>query len=154
MADPNNPQMDFYSGGYNYDSQGYDLSGSDFPQDPAAQQFGQFDYSQSDTSSYGGSQGYMNPAPASTYTGSIMTPDPVTTAYDADDYENEPPLMEELGINFDHIKEKTLAVLNPFKDPDSSIMNDTDLAGPLVFCMAFGGTLLLAGKVSHYFIQY
>jgi hypothetical protein len=26
-------------------------------------------------------------------------------------------------------------------------MQDTDLAGPLVFCFAFGGALLLAGKV-------
>ncbi|VDK21730.1 unnamed protein product [Anisakis simplex] len=31
-----------------------------------------------------------------------------------DDYENEPPLLEELGINFSHIREKTIAVLNPF----------------------------------------
>lgn len=30
------------------------------------------------------------------------------------DYENEPPLLEELGVNFDHIRLKTLAVLNPF----------------------------------------
>uniref|UniRef100_A0A8R1HK06 Uncharacterized protein n=1 Tax=Caenorhabditis japonica TaxID=281687 RepID=A0A8R1HK06_CAEJA len=32
---------------------------------------------------------------------------------DGEDYENEPPLLEELGINFSHIKEKTIAVLNP-----------------------------------------
>jgi hypothetical protein len=30
-----------------------------------------------------------------------------------DDYENEPPLLEELGIRFDHIQSKTLAVLYP-----------------------------------------
>jgi len=30
------------------------------------------------------------------------------------DYDNEPPLLEELGVNFDHIRLKTLAVLNPF----------------------------------------
>lgn len=29
------------------------------------------------------------------------------------DFENEPPLLEELGVNFDHIRQKTLAVLNP-----------------------------------------
>jgi hypothetical protein len=30
------------------------------------------------------------------------------------DFDSEPPLLEELGINFDHIKKKTIAVLNPF----------------------------------------
>ena len=32
-----------------------------------------------------------------------------------DDYENEPPLLEELGIRFDHIWMKTQAVVNPTK---------------------------------------
>jgi hypothetical protein len=62
-------------------------------------------------------------------------------------FEDEPPLLEELGINFDHIWEKTKSVLNPFKETDSHIMDDTDLAGPLVFCLAFGALLLLQGKV-------
>lgn len=52
-----------------------------------------------------------------------------------------------LGINFDHIYQKTLAVLNPMKDPGHEAVSDSDLAGPLVFCMAFGATLLLAGKI-------
>ena len=38
---------------------------------------------------------------------------------------------------------QTLAVLNPLKQTDHSIMQDTDLAGPLVFCLAFGGSLML-----------
>ena len=63
------------------------------------------------------------------------------------DFDDEPPLLEELGINFDHIKEKTLSVLNPFKGNDSHIMDETDLTGPLLFCFAFGGSLLLHGKV-------
>lgn len=29
------------------------------------------------------------------------------------------------------------------KAADGSIMNETDLAGPMVFCLAFGATLLL-----------
>ncbi|XP_072107951.1 protein YIPF5-like [Mobula birostris] len=61
--------------------------------------------------------------------------------------DDEPPLLEEIGINFDHIWQKTLTVLNPMKPADGSIMNETDLAGPVVFCLAFGATLLLAGKV-------
>ena len=36
-----------------------------------------------------------------------------------------------------------MAVLNPLKQTDHSIMQDTDLAGPLVFCLAFGGSLML-----------
>lgn len=36
-----------------------------------------------------------------------------------------------------------MAVLNPLKQADHSIMQDTDLAGPLVFCLAFGGSLML-----------
>lgn len=36
-----------------------------------------------------------------------------------------------------------MAVLNPFKQTDHTIMQDTDLAGPLVFCLAFGGSLML-----------
>ncbi|KAL0162073.1 hypothetical protein M9458_041469, partial [Cirrhinus mrigala] len=53
----------------------------------------------------------------------------------------------ELGINFDHIWQKTLTVLHPLKAADGSIMNETDLAGPMVFCLAFGATLLLTGKI-------
>lgn len=52
-------------------------------------------------------------------------------------------LLLELGINFDHIWQKTLTVLHPLKAADGSIMNETDLAGPMVFCLAFGATLLL-----------
>jgi hypothetical protein len=63
------------------------------------------------------------------------------------DFENEPPLLEELGINFDHIFTKTKCVLNPFGKPDASIIHDEDLAGPLVFCIAYGFSLLLMGKV-------
>lgn len=68
------------------------------------------------------------------------------------DFDDELPLLEELGINFDHIWEKTLSVLNPFKITDSHIMDDTDLTGPLLFCLAFGGFLLLHGKVQFGYI--
>ncbi|XP_059577664.1 protein YIPF7 isoform X4 [Alligator mississippiensis] len=61
-------------------------------------------------------------------------------------FDEEPPLLEELGINFDHIWQKTLTVLNPMKPADGSIMNETDMTGPTVFCLTLGATLLLAGK--------
>jgi hypothetical protein len=38
---------------------------------------------------------------------------------------------------------QTLAVLNPFRTTDAAILQDTDLAGPLVFCLALGAFLLL-----------
>uniref|UniRef100_A0A8C6DCD2 Protein YIPF n=1 Tax=Moschus moschiferus TaxID=68415 RepID=A0A8C6DCD2_MOSMO len=66
---------------------------------------------------------------------------------ESDTIEDEPPLLEELGISFDHIWQKTLTGLHPLKVADGSIMNETDLAGPMVFCLAFGATLLLAGKI-------
>lgn len=53
--------------------------------------------------------------------------------------------MAELGINFGHIFSKSLTVLNPLATVDKDIMNDTDLAGPLIFCLLFGGFLLLVG---------
>lgn len=37
---------------------------------------------------------------------------------DDEDYANEPPLLEELGINFEHIWSKTSAVILPTKRID------------------------------------
>lgn len=54
------------------------------------------------------------------------------------DFADEPPLLEELGINFDHIKRKTISVLNPFKPVDMEIATDCDLAGPIVFALLLG----------------
>ena len=51
--------------------------------------------------------------------------------------------MAELEINFSHIWGKTKAVLNPFRKIDPNVMVDTDLAGPLVFCLLLGVLLLL-----------
>ncbi|NXG26899.1 YIPF7 protein, partial [Dromaius novaehollandiae] len=85
------------------------------------------------------------------YTGQILqptySPDTLSHLSYTNGFDEEPPLLEELGINFDHIWQKTLTVLNPMKPADGSIMNETDLTGPMVFCLALGATLLLAGKV-------
>lgn len=62
-------------------------------------------------------------------------------------FDNEPPLLEELGISLPHIRAKTLAVLHPLRPVSSEMMEDTDLAGPLVFALALGFFLLLTGKV-------
>ena len=39
-------------------------------------------------------------------------------------FEDEPPLLEELGINFDHIYQKTVAVMNPWKHTSSEVINE------------------------------
>jgi len=68
-------------------------------------------------------------------------------AFTPEGYDTEPPLLEELGINFSHIQSKTLAVLNPFGRIDQHLMDDSDLAGPLLFFFLFGTFLLLSGRV-------
>lgn len=42
---------------------------------------------------------------------------------------------------------KTWTVLNPFRQIDQHIMDDSDLAGPILFILLFGTFLLLSGKV-------
>lgn len=76
-----------------------------------------------------------------------------TQFYRPDEYisprdDDEPPLLEELGINFADIFKKTKSVLNPFAATDASVLDDVDLAGPLVFCLAFACSLLLLGKIN------
>ena len=91
-------------------------------------------------------------------------------------FEDEPPLLEELGINFDHIYQKTIAVLNPWRTTNSEVINEgirfklhfyyfyfifehiyknvckVDLTGPFVFCMALGAAMLMVGKVQFGYI--
>ncbi|MCJ1357747.1 MAG: hypothetical protein MMC33_007743 [Icmadophila ericetorum] len=68
-------------------------------------------------------------------------------AFGTEGYEGEPPLLEELGVNFGHIRDKTLTVLNPIARIDQHIMDDSDLAGPILFFALFGAFLLLSGKL-------
>jgi protein YIPF5/7 len=73
---------------------------------------------------------------------------------------DEPSLLEELGINVEHILAKTKAVVVPFRrfhkqsalaDP-SMIVEDADLAGPIAFALLLGGELLLTGKLQFGYI--
>ncbi|KAF8271517.1 hypothetical protein EI94DRAFT_1720299 [Lactarius quietus] len=79
---------------------------------------------------------------ASGYTGSIQPAGGWWTAFGTGGFEGEPPLLEELGINFSHIRAKSMTVLNPFRRVDERIMDDADLAGPLIFCFCFATFLL------------
>ncbi|XP_053205516.1 protein YIPF5-like [Panonychus citri] len=98
-----------------------------------------------------------SPSPSSVFspatpTGDINT-DPFYSSDGIDDpFAGEPPLLEELGINFDQIMQKTLAVIIPFKKTEQSILHESDLTGPLVFCFAFGMFLLLSGKLHFSYI--
>ncbi|KAJ6796852.1 putative protein YIPF5-like protein [Iris pallida] len=61
-------------------------------------------------------------------------------------FDEEPPLLEELGINTRQIWSKTTSILNPFR-PNPSLHSDADLSGPFLLLMAFGLFQLLAGKL-------
>ena len=73
-------------------------------------------------------------------------------------FEDEPPLLEELGIDFDKIKQKTISVLNPLKKVtkdmiyspgnDGEPIADSDMAGPILIALMLGGAMLLRGKVT------
>ncbi|KAI6021399.1 Yip1-domain-containing protein [Pisolithus microcarpus] len=80
------------------------------------------------------------------YGGSIQQSGGWWTAFGTGGFEGEPPLLEELGINFSHIQAKSMTVLNPLQHVDEHIMDDADLAGPLLFFFCFGMLLLLSGK--------
>ncbi|KAG6372333.1 Yip1-domain-containing protein [Boletus reticuloceps] len=83
---------------------------------------------------------------AQAYSGTIQQPGGWWTAFGTGGFEGEPPLLQELGINFSHIRDKSLTVLNPLQRVDEHIMDDADLAGPLLFFFLFGMLLLLSGK--------
>ncbi|KIW81038.1 hypothetical protein Z517_04061 [Fonsecaea pedrosoi CBS 271.37] len=73
-------------------------------------------------------------------------------AFGTEGYEGEPGLMEELGVNFGHIKTKTLTVLNPWTRPSPHIMDDSDLYGGLLFLILYGTFLALSGKFFYGYI--
>lgn len=147
MSGFDNFNTDFYQSTYSVDEQSQAAYGYSNAEDPYSKQYGQYDYPQQ--MGYTGSPMMQ---PQQPYTGQIYQPTPAFTpatsqSMYSSSFEDEPPLLEELGINFDHIWQKTLTVLHPMKAADGSIMNETDLAGPMVFCLAFGATLLLTGKI-------
>ncbi|KAJ7346697.1 Yip1-domain-containing protein [Mycena albidolilacea] len=78
--------------------------------------------------------------------GNIQTTGGWWTAFGTGGFEGEPPLLEELGINFSHIRSKSLTVLNPLSRVDEHIMDDADLAGPVFVCFCFATCLLFSGK--------
>ncbi len=47
-----------------------------------------------------------------------------------------------------------MSVLNPLKPADAHAISNTDLAGPLLFCLLFGGILLLVMTITSYMYEY
>lgn len=71
----------------------------------------------------------------------------ILAAFSTSGYPGESPLFEELGVNFSHIKAKTMAVLSMRSNSLSEdVIQDSDMAGPILFCLLFGTLLLLSGK--------
>ncbi|TFK54422.1 Yip1-domain-containing protein [Heliocybe sulcata] len=99
-----------------------------------------------------GAQGSINAqgGPGTGFGGNIQPAGGWWTAFGTGGFEGEPPLLEgmyyQLGINFDHVWAKSLTVLNPLRRVDAHIMDDADLAGPLLFFLCFGMFLLFSGK--------
>lgn len=103
---------------------------------------------------------YSSDDPASKTFTSAQYPDMFTpnTAYSAPELDSEfdePPLLEELEIYPDRIVEKVLAVLNPFHshslaDDAEFLMKDSDLAGPVAFCLALAVCLFVSGNKANF----
>ncbi|SBS96695.1 protein transport protein YIP1, putative [Plasmodium ovale curtisi] len=70
---------------------------------------------------------------------------------DDEDAEDELPLLEELGINFDLIAKRMKSVFMFYKI-DHTLFENSDLSGPLIIVLSLGFILLLAGKASFSYI--
>ena len=107
-----------------------------------------------------GQMGQMQPQPGADYPGMAAAPAPpkaagggyiprnISATLLGEGEGDEPPILEELGINFAHIVAKTKAVLLPRRSKLSAeVVNDSDFAGPILFCLVLGTLLLFNGKV-------
>eukprot|EP00798_Chlamydomonas_sp_ICE-L_P007397 gene7397-524_t len=66
-------------------------------------------------------------------------------SYGANPFDDEPPLLEELGIDIAGILMKTRSVL--FHRLNSKSLEDLDMGGALIFIFVLGGLHLLTGKL-------
>lgn len=109
---------------------------------------------------------YPSPQQQSYGQPTIFTPEmsapPVMTSYGPSDIPgnepnefDEPPLLDELEIYPQRIMEKSLAVLNPFHaqglvDNPEYFFKETDLAGPILFCLTLAACLFVSGSKSQF----
>ncbi|CAN1772082.1 Protein YIPF7 [Linum perenne] len=85
----------------------------------------------------------MGSAPASSYGGGPIGGGPTPSGANFDD---EEPLLDELGIHPDQIWRKTKSILNPFR-VNSDVHKDSDLSGPIFLYLSLCLFQLLAGKI-------
>ncbi|CAL9729136.1 protein transport protein Yip1p [Monosporozyma unispora] len=135
--------MSFYDNGMNNNQAPARNAMFNFPQGSMNGGATPFNNNSMNNNTYGGDSG----------NGMGIAPDPlpsgIINALSTRGYAHEPPLLEEIGINFDHIFAKTKIVLTPTSVNNvlsQEILDDSDFAGPLIFFMLFGLFLLLAGK--------
>lgn len=62
-------------------------------------------------------------------------------------FEEEQPLLEELGIDVGLVFKRLKTMLNPIRLHMDPMMGEADLSGPLLVCLSLGGSHLLLGKV-------
>ncbi|XP_011350626.1 protein YIPF5 [Ooceraea biroi] len=134
-------------GQFNFDASGFGQPNQQFEfQTYSEQPPGDYSYVQ---------KSFLDPT-QSPYSGDLFTQDDYAKGNTGfGEEEDEPPLLEELGIDPDRILQKTLAVLNPFHrkgqtDDASYLLQDADLAGPVAFCLVLAAFLLLAGSKAHF----
>eukprot|EP00516_Mucochytrium_quahogii_P000868 CAMPEP_0203745318 /NCGR_PEP_ID=MMETSP0098-20131031/1093_1 /ASSEMBLY_ACC=CAM_ASM_000208 /TAXON_ID=96639 /ORGANISM=" , Strain NY0313808BC1" /LENGTH=292 /DNA_ID=CAMNT_0050633059 /DNA_START=352 /DNA_END=1227 /DNA_ORIENTATION=- len=146
---PQQMNQQFQSGGYGGQQQQQFQQGDQ-------QQFQQGDWFNSGNDQSNMQGGFGNapaqPTEQSSYTSHGFNPPPPVDMSSAPSdgsigFDEEPPLLQELGINFDHIRTKTIAVLIPTKSINEEILEDTDMAGPLVFAIVQGFCLLFSRKL-------
>ncbi|XP_059053499.1 protein YIPF5 [Achroia grisella] len=136
-------------------AQNYSFDTSNTYADPAqALDFQTFPTEQQNFS-YESTQGSVPANNNQYYNPNIFTPAPLAGETIADTDFDEPPLLDELEIYPDRILEKTLAVLNPFHgqskaDDANFLLRDTDIAGPIAFCLALAVCLFLSGNKAHF----
>uniref|UniRef100_A0A2P2JCT3 Protein YIP n=1 Tax=Rhizophora mucronata TaxID=61149 RepID=A0A2P2JCT3_RHIMU len=68
------------------------------------------------------------------------------TASSAANFDDEEPLLDELGIHPDQIWRKTKSILNPFR-VDPNVHRESDLSGPIFLYLSLCLFQLLGGKI-------
>jgi protein YIPF5/7 len=62
-------------------------------------------------------------------------------------FEDEPPLLEELGIHLPSIVSKLRSVVNPFTRYEATFADEADMTGPVALCLALGFLLMFQRKI-------
>ncbi|XP_037492205.1 protein YIPF5 homolog [Jatropha curcas] len=84
-------------------------------------------------------------APTGSYGAGPIGGGPVTSS-GAANFDDEEPLLDELGIHPDQIWRKTKSIMNPFR-VNPTVHKDSDLSGPIFLYLSLCLFQLLAGKI-------